>query len=506
MTVAVAATPDPVVFEGDFAWTGSLGDATVHERVTATSDAEYKWSFNLHNDSYIVGQDGFWGFASLYVGTDEAGVVTASGGDYGAGEVFSGSMLQAGPSVRYGDFGNEFTPGLVIGQSANFWYTTEPRPLVAAAGSVWEPGVSDCAAGELEGPSLDVKADIDIAGKIKVGVTETVFTEENEDTIGGLVVRKADNKAPRQQITIQPLRDAGGQPVVGGKVEVIWGGGKMDLYDAAAGGNKVPSGTLYDNVAGVLPKQLWVEGTAGSGAMKDVKIKAVPVGNPNGGDDVSFTVLWVDVTVATDGKISANNDKRQPKIDTTLDAAGKKADALGISTTFQLSAITIGWALEGQGLVHPADFNYPGSDLRLRRVWDRQGYITPPGAGKTRVLPSIAFKDDTSLPELRDDNPLDSCGYIYDIEYPGIEIDSPNAKQPQGTVWRFRANFKETAAIAIYGTNTRASGTYSYYVRFSLVQTGAGIDNTWAVKDPPDIAGDKKAFGPDQTKLSVDLS
>ena len=66
--------------KGDFVWTGGNGGATVHEKVVATSDAEYEWNFTLNNDSYSVGQDGFWGFSSLYVGTGGPGVVTAWGG------------------------------------------------------------------------------------------------------------------------------------------------------------------------------------------------------------------------------------------------------------------------------------------------------------------------------------------------------------------------------------------------------------------------------------------
>ncbi len=66
-----------------------------------------------------------------------------------------------------------------------------------------------------------LKADIDIAGKIKVGTTESVFTEEDEDTIGGLVLMNSNsNNALRKKVTTQQILDANNAPVPNVKVEV----------------------------------------------------------------------------------------------------------------------------------------------------------------------------------------------------------------------------------------------------------------------------------------------
>ena len=131
--------------------------------------------------------------------------------------------------------------------------------------------------------------------------------------------------------------------------------------------------------------------------MRDVKIKATPVGNPAGADEVAFTVLWVDVTVATEGAYSADNDKRQDKKDDTFDAAGNNTDALGIFKTVAFGQTRIGWSLEGRGLVHPADFSYPGSNLNLRRLWERKTHLIP-RVGEPQTTKINGFTEDSSFP------------------------------------------------------------------------------------------------------------
>ena len=554
--VSVAGADDPVVDIGPALWVWVVHDAvetrndgntaTVRLQVTRPDAETFRWRYSVTNDSlcgafpspglgaFSVGSGSGVGVSKLYSslpGWDGA----ASGG----GASWNAPQTVGGPFVA-------------IGQTEVFGFDTPQTPVVAAAGGVNAVGMlvgpvpfedgpppqresigTTNAGGPAKGPGIAF-ADITIDGDLTVGATNPKIPDSgpvvvefspnndtNEDIIGGLVVMKSNsNNAPRQQITIQKLKDAAGQPVIGGKVEVTWAGAKVELYDVETGGNKVPSGTVYNNEAGVLPKKLWVQGVegveggkkvTGSGEMRDVKIKAEPVGNAAGADDVLFTVLWVDVTVAFKGKVSDDNDKRQAKKDVTFDADGKNTDALGISKTVLPDETRIGWSLEGRGLVHPADFSYPGSDLRLQRVWARKLYFTPPtGAGEPITSGSSDFAEDSSLPGWLDNNPLDSDGYIYDLDNPGLRTSVAVSNQAQGTTARFRANFRQFAAITINGINTRPSGIYAYYVRFSLEQKGVGVTNKWAVIDPPDIVGDKEASGPTPTNpgltnLTADL-
>ncbi len=534
--VTVATASDPIIARLDNQVWWAAQDPGAYATVTSVvsetvvdGKAAYKWWYEVTNTSVDwIDPDNNpnnyppTGLAAVSIagGTDQSTPLGFPENDLGWGNS-QGSFGNGG----YGDGAHWLSPYLgdngdflPVGGVGHFWYFTEPIPVITGVGEYFSPELAGGGGGPALIPGGLPRADIDIVGVLNahLGVPEQ-FGETTEHTIGGLVVTNSnDNNAPRQQITVQALTNAAGQLVVGGKVEVTWAGGRVELYDAAAGGNKVPSGTLYDNVASVLPKQLWVQGVEGgpgergSGTMRDVKIKAIPVGNVAGVDDVAFTVLWVDVTVVFSGTISADNDKRQDKKDVTSDANGNKTDALGINTSVTTNGTVIGWSLEGRGLVHPANFSYPGSDLRLRREYDYKAYIFRPGVVQPITGASNGFKNDSSSPTWLDNNPLDSSGFIYDLDSPGLVISA--LAQPHGTIGRFRANFRESAAVTINGINIRPSGIYAYYVRFSLVQNGpSATDTKWAVITSPDITGDKEASGPTPTNpgltnLSADLS
>ena len=243
-----------------------------------------------------------------------------------------------------------------------------------------------------------------------------------------------------------------------------------------------------------LPKTFWVEGTVGSTTMRDAKIKAEPVGNPAGADDVSFTVLWVDVVVATSGYVSDDNEKRDSYYEwTDVGTAKLELQRYGNGDD------RMGWGTEARGSVSPGDFEYPGSNLKLERDIDAYYYGTNLIPQKVKTFgDAFPYGNDTSPLFWRDDNPVDSRGFIYDLDALGLPV--PNMLF--GTKLRVRANIRSYASIKIDSLVQRASGIYSYYIRFSMLQSDVGIDDNWVVIMPPDVIGDNDAFGSNGVLLS----
>ena len=83
-----------------------------------------------------------------------------------------------------------------------------------------------------------------------------------------VVVKRADgNNAPRKGIVLQKYED-------GKSAKITVGGGKVSVWDAQDGGNKLNfNGTdnVFANTA--LPKTLYVQGDAESGIMGDVTVR-----------------------------------------------------------------------------------------------------------------------------------------------------------------------------------------------------------------------------------------
>ena len=281
--VSVAGSANPVVAVHEELWgpAGILGtedSVSIRQTVTRFSETEYEWDEEFTNLSTSISNP-----LSLYnlgVGFFEAGVPDLA--DVTRAETPPGwatSQLDPTPNMNLPAMRWDGGP-LMPGDSVTFKYFTPPRPVGHSSGYSGTPPHPDGGTGAngfwVLAP-VKATADITIDGDLTVGATNPnipgskgVVTEfspkndTNEDNPGGLVVMNSNsNNAPRQQITIQKLKDAVGNPAVGGQVEVTWAGGRVELYDAATGGNKVPTGTVYNNVAGVLPKQLWVQGVEG---------------------------------------------------------------------------------------------------------------------------------------------------------------------------------------------------------------------------------------------------
>ena len=341
----------------------------------------------------------------------------------------------------------------------------------------------------VDAPTI-VPADIDIDG----------FDETTEDNPGGLVVeRAADNNAPRKKIIIQQI------PGWTGNVLFTKVSGGVKVFDAAAGGTEVTfNGTDNKYANANLPKTLYVQGNGASGSMRDTVLKAEPIivnaKEKGAADTVSFTVLWVDVSVSFTGSVSGDNDKA----DTYKNLTTAKHYALGLQTYDHGTVKSWGWGFQAQGIVYPSEFNYPGSNLKLDR--DRQQYwykgSDPLGeAVDFSALASIPPGNDPSHATWRDDNPLDSdpYGQIFDTDAPNIYL----VTSPKDEIQRMRFNFKEFADITIDETVVRASNIFEGFVRFSIKQTTAPTGSTWVTTN--DVAGDNDA-GTGKTKVTWNLA
>lgn len=233
--------------------------------------------------------------------------------------------------------------------------------------------------------------------------------------------------------------------------------------------------------------------------MRDVPIAAAPVGNPQGQDEVAFTTLWVDVTVATTGTISADNDKIASYVFWTVAQTAK----LGAQEYNAAGGARYGVGVESRGKVSPSNFQYPGSDLILERDAEARFYTdrlpNPPSHNKdfNAVIP---HGNDTSPKSIQDINPLDSNGYIYDFD----AASAQTVPDVQGRIRTARANFKVFTSITVNGTSIRGSGIYSYYVRVNVIQDAPNFGANWIqyVAFP----NDNKASGPDVTNLAYDFT
>jgi hypothetical protein len=335
-----------------------------------------------------------------------------------------------------------------------------------------------------------VEADIDIEG----------FDETTEDDPGGLVVRRAaDNVAPRKKIIIQKIPNWDGD-VLFTKVS-----GDVKVFDAAAGGTEITfNGTDNKYANANLPKTLYVQGNGASSSMRDTVLKADPIivrANERGvADTVSFTVLWVSVTVAFTGDVSNDNDKAN----WYAGIATSGNPTLGLQTFDNGADKWWGRGFEARGLVYPAQFAYPDSDLHLDRDVETRYYNgSDPlvGTPDRKFSATIPAGNDKSGIFWRDDDPLDSdpVGAIYDLDAPGLIM----VTAPKDEIRRQRFNFKEFAAITIDGSPIRASNIYEGFVRLSIKQTTAPTGDTWVIMN--DIAGDNDA-GSGKTKLTWNLA
>jgi hypothetical protein len=120
--------------------------ATVTVTLIRGDDGYDHWDYLLHNNSYVYGQDDYWGIGDFRVPVGDADV-TDVGSSNNAQWGFTGD-----PSARtvYWLFGDERNPGLKPGQEAHFTFTTPEVPF----GMNGVQGFDPSHAGDVEGEAL----------------------------------------------------------------------------------------------------------------------------------------------------------------------------------------------------------------------------------------------------------------------------------------------------------------------------------------------------------------
>ena len=359
-------------------------------------------------------------------------------------------------------------------------------------------------------------ANVQIPGGVRLVVADLVaknILDANEDTVGATFVKRADgNDAPRKEVTLKAIPNWVGTV----RLDLTGFTANVSVYDAAdATGNQVQfdgTGNVYDNAT--LPKTFYVQGDHESYTMRDSQLKATPqvtqVTDVPVSDQVSFTVVWLTSNLGFSGNLSSDNSAAPAWKALTDDGS----DSLGLVESTDPTGRKLWiWGYQAAGYVFPANLTSATAgqiSLRMDRDAEVRFYLgnvlqpnppTVPGSYGN----AIPRGNDSSAAQYRDDDPntTGTYGVIYDIDGPGV------AKQvaPQGTIIRFRMNFREYAKVNIDNQWIRASNIQEAYIRFSIKQTAAGNGATYVVVTPPMIGavvGDNAA-GLGQTPLTWDL-
>jgi hypothetical protein len=122
--------------------------------VTDDEDESYEWDYHITNNSFVFGQDDYWGLAYFAAPVGDAANVIDFGGSIGEGTLYVTGFLNMGPCVVW-NFGNEWDPGLERGESADFWITTHPTAVQPAMGEAMDPEVATGVYGETLSPGSD---------------------------------------------------------------------------------------------------------------------------------------------------------------------------------------------------------------------------------------------------------------------------------------------------------------------------------------------------------------
>jgi hypothetical protein len=150
------------------------------------------------------------------------------------------------------------------------------------------------------------------------------------------------------------------------------------------------------------------------------------------------------------------------------------------------------WRVSGVeivGLVAPS--NYTGPIVLHRTIVELRTY-NDNNSTPSQIVTNV---DDTSDPQLRDDDPQSggSGGKVYDLDAPGIGL---LGSAPYGAIFRRRVNFSAYAVVG-YGHHT-SSNILNWYARESVIKTTSGDQLLY------DIPGDN-VVGTGTTNLTLNL-
>jgi hypothetical protein len=176
---------------------------------------------------------------------------------------------------------------------------------------------------------------------------------------------------------------------------------------------------------------------------------------------------------------------------TSDSAAGNYQSRLGTNALGPFAdnvTLSCNTGVEIVGTVQPSNY---GGLVVLRRtliatkVWTDSTFFA-----------GLTTKDDTSDPQLRDDNPHSSNGAAYDLDAPGVSPNSGNV------VWRARQNFSEYAVLDSANNSTPASNPLAW---FSAVSCTTPDFQNFFLSNNVNIPGDNRAGLGNLVSLSWDL-
>ncbi len=230
---------NPIIFEGDFHWTGSGGDVTIHEKVEAVSDTVYKWNYHLRNDSFVFSQNnGYGGSTKAGIGAFvvplDWPVVHNPGGSNTVFNAMNGALGGGVPNWWW-----VTRSQIMPGAEADFWFNTDPLPLIEVTGSAWELQGRASAVGAIKAPGRN---------DVRIEITDKTGTPIGAD---GLKVAKWENafNVAGGTASVKPVDAVSGLDIIDGDDDRfnVW------VYDKAKWDAKTPhikAKISTDNVVG----------------------------------------------------------------------------------------------------------------------------------------------------------------------------------------------------------------------------------------------------------------
>jgi hypothetical protein len=307
--------------------------------------------------------------------------------------------------------------------------------------------------------------------KIKVDLDIDGTDEETEDDPGAVVVRNfGGNNAPRKKIILRAAEGAS----YGDKQVLTRSSTKVKVFTAPTGGTEITFNGSDNEFEATESKDLYVEGTEASQKMGDVMLKLALKNKPDMDDEVTFTVLWVDIlewkSQPSDSISDTNSLKGQY---VQLNVA--HTDNLGLNVFLIQGASMRGWGLEITGQVHPSNFK---GEIDWRQDAKSGAFSSPPADGSTDAG-TIDWS--TNFPIVWNDGPdaswqvktVDTGGKIYFIDFPYIGMHEGG----QDAIRRGRWNFK---MVTVY-KGVRCSQIQTGNLRFSMKQYQAPRGTDWRV-------------------------
>jgi len=244
---------------------------------------------------------------------------------------------------------------------------------------------------------------------------------------------------------------------------------------AGGGSSEIVSGFEVPLAQLAQTKDLYVEGVSGSGALRDIDIKAELIGGKEvvNSDLIKtpvFEVNWQGFFGDANGGAQA----RQADDEARMSKWNLSNDTTGIISNFDdPKSIMFHNCMELQGTIAPQDivnlpvWNQPKFDLH-REVWMREysktaiGWTTLARNGEPSEI-SPWGNDDVG----NDDEDLtpSAQGHIYDIDAPGYTSD----QRPEGTLGlALLANFRQQCSVKLYERDFMCSDYFRWHSQVVL--------------------------------------